>query len=167
MNKKLPHNLIFLILGIIIGHGISSYFLLDTYSPSIYYGGGLQGSSDMSNMHSGYAMIDVDILLPVPEVSLEVYKDGKDGYNIKIVTSNYKFTPEAVNFKPTQGEGYAHVYVNDVKIARLYNEWFHIPGEAFDQDTNLIEVVLNANDHSEWMIDDVHISATATVRDSL
>lgn len=111
----------------------------------------------MEAMHS-HAMLEVDKESPVPEISIKAYKDKKDGYNIHIMTENFSFAPTKVNGLPTQGEGHAHLYVNEEKIARVYGEWFHVSADLLEYGENIIEVTLNANDHSEWIVDGVHIA---------
>ncbi len=96
-------------------------------------------------------------------ISFSAIKDTKDGYNLHVMTNNYKWTPETVNTKPIQGEGHAHVYVNDVKVARLYGDWFHVPGTFFKTGENEIKVTLNANDHSEWGKNGKVIESVVTV----
>lgn len=113
-------------------------------------------------MHS-HAMLEVDMTKPVPSVSVDALEDAKDGYNIRLTTANYTWTPEKVNGTPVQGEGHAHIYVNGVKVARLYGEWFHLPTDKLLDGENVIEVTLNANDHSEWVQDGEHIAATVTL----
>lgn len=116
----------------------------------------------MMDMHD-HATLEVDVAKPVPSVSVEAMKDAKDGYNLHIVTKNYKWTPEKVNQTPVQGEGHAHIYVNGEKIARLYGEWFNVPGAVLQSGKNEIKITLNANDHSEWLNNGEHIEAITVI----
>ena len=43
------------------------------------------------------------------------------------------------------GEGHAHLYVDDRKIARLYAPWFHL--DSLPPGTHTLRVELNSNDH--------------------
>lgn len=110
-----------------------------------------------------HPMLEIDQTKPIPSLSIEVTPDSKDGYNIHLLTKNYKFTPQDVGGKATANEGHAHLYVNGVKVARLYGEWFNLSTGALKAGDNTIEVTLNANDHSEWVVLGKHIKATATV----
>lgn len=92
-----------------------------------------------------------------PTVSVEAIKDAKDGYNINIITTNFVWAPEHVNQTPIQGEGHAHIYVDNIKIARVYSNWFHLSDSNLHPGKNTIVVTLNANDHSEWMKNAEHI----------
>ncbi len=110
-----------------------------------------------------HSMLEVDKTVPVPTVEIESFKDEKDGYNLHVFTKNYVFTPEKVNSEPIQGEGHAHIYVNGIKAARLYGDWFNLPSSFLKDGDNVIEVTLNANDHSEWVVDGQHLSASTTI----
>jgi hypothetical protein len=44
------------------------------------------------------------------------------------------------------GEGHAHLYIDNVKRARLYGTWFHL--EDLEPGKHIIRVTLNANNHS-------------------
>lgn len=96
-----------------------------------------------------------------PTIEVDVTEDAKSGWNIKLDTTNFIFTPEKVNGENVVGEGHAHLYVDGEKIARLYGPNFHY-GESFD-DTKTFRVTLNANDHSEYAVDGEVIEATQEV----
>lgn len=89
----------------------------------------------------------------IPTLSVEVYPDAKSGYNIKLITENFIFTPERVNTENIENQGHAHIYINNEKVARVYSEWFHIDNHHLSTDINELRVTLNANDHSEWSLD--------------
>lgn len=67
------------------------------------------------------------------------------GWNLRLKTTNFEFSPENANGPHQAGEGHAHLYVNGKKRARLYGRWFHIdrlpPGRV------ALTVTLNSNDH--------------------
>lgn len=107
--------------------------------------------------------IEVSPDLPIPSIQMELAKDSKAGYNLSITTKNFTFTPEKVNTEPVPGEGHAHIYIDGVKIARLYGTAFHIPTDSLSKGAHKVEVTLNANDHSDWVHDGEHIEATGTI----
>lgn len=108
----------------------------------------------MTHMHP---MTELDPSLPVPAVSVEAIPDEKDGYNIHVTTEHFAFTPEMVNGDVVSNSGHAHIYVNGTKVARLYGPWFNLPSSALQSGRNEVMVTLNANDHSEWSRDGMHI----------
>lgn len=93
-----------------------------------------------------------------PTVQLEVVEDAKSGYNVRIVTSNFTFTPEKVNTQNVIGEGHAHLYVDGEKISRLYANNFHY--DVSFEGKKTFRVTLNANDHSEYAVNGQKIEAT-------
>lgn len=152
MQKIILSGMISLVIGFVVGYLIFS----GPQTPA--------QMASMQNMESmPHPMLEVDSSLPVPSVSLEAISDSKDGYNLHITTTNYTFTPEKVGESPTQNEGHAHLYVNGVKIARLYGPWFNISNSVLKDGENTVEVTLNANDHSEWMQNGTHISDIITI----
>lgn len=110
--------------------------------------------------HGGQAVVDVS---PAPTVTLVAQADSKSGYNLRLETENFTFTPESVGGENVQGQGHAHVYVNDVKITRVYGDWVHLPAEVFKAGENRILVTLNANDHSQWHIANEPVQAEIMV----
>lgn len=100
---------------------------------------------------------------PAPEISLAVFQDKSEGYNLHIITSNFRFSPERTGKVSEIVEGHAHLYVNGVKKARIYGNWFHIPGDWINPGENIVRVTLNDNVHMTWAIDGVAIAAEAVV----
>lgn len=96
-----------------------------------------------------------------PTVDFTVTEDAKSGWNVRVDTTNFEFTPGSVNADNVAGEGHAHLYVDGQKVARLYGPDFHY-GETFDG-TKTFRVTLNANDHSEYAVDGEVIEATQKV----
>ncbi len=77
-------------------------------------------------------------------------RDYQSGYNLKLRTSNFKFTPETLNAALEQNAGYAYVSVNGQNIGRVYSPIYHIPESFFNTGTNTISVVLKANNYKTW-----------------
>jgi hypothetical protein len=96
---------------------------------------------------------------PYPTIKIKLIKDNMDGYNLLIDLNNFTLAPEQVGKKNKPNTGHLHLYVNDIKIARIYSKWFHIPGRYFNLKENLIKVTLNANMHGEFTIDGNPIQA--------
>jgi len=88
---------------------------------------------------------------PKPLVDLQVIPLPDGGYNVRVQTLNFTFAPEHVGMEPVTGEGHAHLYVDDVKVARIYGEWYHL--ESIPEDAEVISVSLYANDHRPLAIE--------------
>jgi len=137
-----------IILGLTVGFSI--------FSPSSMTGEMDMSGGDMKSHPHG--IVEIDYIYPIPEISIEAIKDEKGGFNILVTTNNYTFTPEKINQEPVANEGHAHVFVNGKKINRLYGEWYYLSEDKFVDGDNVIEVTLNANEHSDWGRDGQHIS---------
>ncbi|MEQ9488631.1 MAG: hypothetical protein RIM72_06525 [Alphaproteobacteria bacterium] len=111
--------------------------------------------------HDHAEMLVLDAAAAPPTLTLDVVEDPMSGWNLNIRTANFRFAPEHASSAHIAGEGHAHVYVNGVKIARLYGPWMHIG--ALDPGENVIMVTLNSNDHRTFAIGDTPISAQTTV----
>jgi hypothetical protein len=98
-----------------------------------------------------------------PEIELSVTEDKMmpGQFQLFINTSNFEFAPESVSEDYVQGEGHAHVFVDDVKISRAYGPWYHLP--KLKPGTHEIKVTLNTNNHQEYAVDGEPVRATTTV----
>ena len=88
------------------------------------------------------------------------------GYNVRVQTLNFTFTPQNIDMDPIPGEGHAHLYLDGVKIARLYGEWYP-PGRASPRTPKLLTVALYANDHSPFTVDGLPVSASLLLVDMM
>ena len=98
-----------------------------------------------------------------PVVDLQVIPLSDGSYNVRIQTMNFIFAPHNVDKDPADGEGHAHLYVDDVKIARAYGEWYHIA--SLPEDAEMIYVALYANNHQPLTVDGEPISDRVLVSD--
>ena len=98
-----------------------------------------------------------------PFVDLQVLALADGGYNVRVQTLNFTFAPQHVGLDPMGDEGHAHLYIDDVKIARLYGEWYYL--DALPANAQQISVVLYANNHQALAVDGVAISDMVEVAD--
>ena len=101
---------------------------------------------------------------PYPSVNLEIYEDNIDGYNLFIKLENFILTPMDVGKKNKSNSGHMHLYVNDIKIGRVYSNWFHIPGRYFNLKENIIRITLNSNLHDSFAINGNPIESEIKVK---
>jgi hypothetical protein len=72
------------------------------------------------------------------------------GWNLELITTNFRFAPEHVGTAVLPSEGHAHLYIDGVKIGRIYGPWYNLPPTLFKgAGDHEIRVTLNANDHSD------------------
>ena len=97
------------------------------------------------HMHHSHGTHEITNYNMPPEVTLEIFKDAKSGYNIHLKTKNFRFAPELVNTSPMEGSGHVHLYVNKKKY-RLYGPWFHLPKIPKGEVTIHVELCANTHD---------------------
>lgn len=97
-----------------------------------------------------HEQVEIAADAPVPTLSAVVEEDAKSGWNIQLVTTNFAFAPERASGEHVVGEGHAHVYIDGVKIGRVYGPWYHVDG--YTEGVHTVRVTLNANDHREYAI---------------
>ena len=105
--------------------------------------------------------IDVDGWAARPTLDTAVYRDPSAGWNLNVITTNFTFDARAAGLENVEGHGHAHVYVNGVKLGRVYGAWHHIG--ALPLGKNEVTVSLYANDHSALASGGVKITSTSTV----
>jgi len=96
-----------------------------------------------------------------PTFEVQVLRDPVAGWNILIVT-DVRFAPENVSTGNVEGEGHAHVYVDGVKVSRIYGMWHYLndlePGE------HEIRIELSNNDHTPITTGDHVLEQIVTIR---
>lgn len=96
-----------------------------------------------------------------PGLTVEVFKDPMAGWNLHVMPANFRFAPENASAADRPGEGHAHVYVNGVKLARLYGEWMHFP--ELPKGAVEVKVSLNANGHGVLTVDGKPVEASVSL----
>ena len=71
--------------------------------------------------------------LPVPGIALEISADTMDGFNLTLQLENYSLMPPAAasTGKLRNVEGHAHLYINGIKIQRVYGMHLHLSRSLF------------------------------------
>ncbi len=130
---------------------------------SMYWTPLVEGSNPYRDTPLHMLMQDHSQLLEVdaaaaPAIALRVFDLGDGSYNLQLETSNFTFTPQNIDKAPVLNEGHAHLYVDGVKLARIYGEWSHVP--TLPPDAEALTVALYANNHQGFAVDGEPISAT-------
>lgn len=154
----MPKGLFLLIIGLFFGTGLG--FLLAASSGAQLsghdHGGGAvhdHAAHDHDGMHDQLVEAGADVAL-----SLTLLPDGPQSRNLHMQTTNFSFAPEAVNGAHVPGQGHAHIYVDGVKVARVYSPWVHL--QALPRGDHTLRVTLNANDHRPLAMDGAPVEAT-------
>ncbi len=117
--------------------------------------------SEAADDHHGAKAPEPVALQAPASVTISAEPDADGGVDVQIVTEGFHFAPELVDQAHTPGAGHAHIYVDGVKLGRVFENEYHIeqlaPGE------HDIRVSLNTNDHSELTYAGKKIESTVTV----
>lgn len=100
-----------------------------------------------------------------PKATLEIQKDPTGGFNVHVVTTNFRWRPELASMRYEPGEGHAHVYLDGRKLMRIYNEWFHLNTYQFSTKPGeqLLSIEFVGNDHAPYTIQGLPVGAEQIV----
>ena len=114
-SSPMPRSLALLLIGLSFGGGIG-FFLAAANNVALdghRHGPDTSRDSD----HAAVAGHGGTIALPsgpdAPTLDFRVVRDAASGWNLHIVTTNFRFAPERANAPHRPGEGHAHVYVTE------------------------------------------------------
>lgn len=128
------------------------------HSDPAMHGPGTAGGAAHAELHDTPLEVAAD---EAPKVSIMLMPDPMSGYNLRVMTDGFTFVPQSVSGAHVAGEGHAHVYVNDVKLSRLYGEWMHIG--ALPKGDVTVSVTLNTNDHRVYAVDGRPVEASTSI----
>lgn len=111
--------------------------------------------------HDHETAFEVPAGTTAPTVGISVDRDAMTGWNVALSIENFTFAPERASGAHVMGEGHAHLYVDGVKIARLYGPWYHIA--ELSPGMRTVEVKLSTNDHSIYAVNGEEVSASVTI----
>ena len=96
-----------------------------------------------------------------PTLDIVLAEDQGGGWNLQILTTNFRFAPDHVNQPHRAGEGHANLYVNGENVARVYGPWFHIG--SLPSGRTEVTVTLISNDHHGLAVGDEKLSVTKEI----
>ncbi len=136
-----------------------------------------------TNGHSEYAVdgqpvqavttLSVPAMPPAPEevgqveapagmdVAISLEPDPVGGANLMVMPQGFTLAPEHVNAPNVAGQGHPHVYVNGVRLGRVYSPYLHMGKLA--PGMNEVRVTLNTNMHQEYARNGETLEALATI----
>ncbi len=119
-------------------------------------------ADNLSHDEHEHGGLEIPANLPIPTVNLIVHPDARQGWNLEVQISNFTFAPNLVNQANIPSAGHAHLYIDGVKITRLYGSWYYL--DSLAPGTHDITVSLNSNGHETLMHNGQPIAATVRVR---
>lgn len=147
---KNQNYLVLIIISLIIGFAVGFFVSRQaTPAPSVQGETTKQESAKTHDNHP-HSQKDVSGSSLIPTIELIIQEDPVSGWNAQILTTNFTFAPESVSTEDIEGEGHAHIYVDGVKVNRVYSPWYHL-GEL-EPGIHEISATLSTNDHQELTI---------------
>ena len=119
-----------------------------------------EGSHSSSGHHHSTEPGTIESEVPI-SISFTTEVDDHGGVDIQITTEGWLWTPDNVDGEHVTGEGHAHIYVDGVKIGRIYGPTYYLEGvEAGERQ---VRISLNSNSHDELTYDGNAVEAIASV----
>ena len=138
--------------------------LLMIYNKSL-----LAANPQTSKTQHVHKEVEISNHTPVPQLKVQLYKDERDGFNLHINLINYEIeAPESAATDKTQTilEGHAHLFINGVKIRRLYSRYAHLNADLFNNGINMVTVTLNSHQHDTWTYNKRPLTSSVTIDNS-
>jgi len=124
-------------------------------------------SDSASGEEMSHGTVEIRAGFRVPELSAELFVDAMDGYNLQLELAHYSIMPpikKLIGSAPkVQLEGHAHLYINGVKIQRVYGHNLHLPAKLFNNGINTITISLHDHNHATWTERGVELQTTLTM----
>ena len=97
---------------------------------------------------------------PAPAISLTL-SETPNGYEVTVLTEDFTFSEDLAGLYHVPGMGHGHLYVGGMKLGGLYQATAQIG--ALPPGAHEVRVTLNTNDHRAYVVDDVPVTASATI----
>lgn len=165
MDRSIP----LLLIGLVFGAGLGFTYAAGngtTLDGHDHSDPAHHGTHDAAvSAHEGHGAHD-DVLVietgdTAPTLETHITPDPASGWNLHIMTQNFAFSPERASLEHVPGEGHAHVYINGVKLGRVYSHWVHL--DNLPEGEVEVKVTLNANDHRPLSVGDRALEAVQVV----
>lgn len=103
-------------------------------------------TSTNEHLHSsGHPAVEIPEGVEIPEVQVSVDQLSDGSWLLQVDKKNFTFTPEQAGSSVIDFQkGHGHVYINGVKINRLYGDYFNL---ELPKGKNAIKVALVLNNH--------------------
>ena len=108
----------------------------------------------------------IDADKPYPSINLKVIEDKIDGYNIFIDLKNFNLNPSEIGGENISNSGYLQLFINDIRITRIYSDWVHVPQRFFNLEENFIKITIHSYLHDQFTIKGKPIEHIVKVNDN-
>lgn len=94
---------------------------------------------------------------PAPKIALSTARTDA-GWTVTLMSDDFEFTPDLVDGPHVPGTGHGHIYINGLKLGRLYSPTTTIGNLPLGQ--HEIRVTLSTNDHRAYIANEVPVTAS-------
>ncbi|NGO14678.1 hypothetical protein G5C60_45595 [Streptomyces sp. HC44] len=98
-----------------------------------------------------------------PEVEIEVLPDARDGWNVRLTVSDFRFSPADAKKVAVEGRGYALLRLDGRSVALLRDPTHHLAGRLVARGTHQVTARLYADDDTVWAVDGEPVQSTADI----
>jgi len=100
---------------------------------------------------------------PAPEIELAVKPAAEgDGWQVHVSARDFRFDKSLVDGIHIPGTGHGHLYLNGLKLQRLYSPDAKIG--ALPPGVHTVRVTLNTNDHRAYVVEGEPVSRSASFK---
>ena len=122
----------------------------------------MAGADDNSQDNEMAGIYKVPADEPQPSLDMSVSENSDtNGWKISVDTQNFQFAKELADGDHVAGMGHGHIYINGVKLGRLYENVATIG--ALPKGRHIVRVTLNTNNHQTYMVAGKRVTATASI----
>lgn len=122
------------------------------------------GDEDIPMDHSmhGSTKIEIGADDNAPAIEMQVTLNDDETWAVNISTQNFEFfEPQTEPLAHKDGQGHGHLYLNGLKLQRLYSNTATIG--KLPEGRHVITVTLNSNDHKAYAINGEPVSASSEI----
>ena len=116
-----------------------------------------------ASKHAHDTPLELGMSDETPTLSIALHPDPMSGYNLQLIIENFRFSGQNASLDHIEGEGHAHLYIDGVKIARLYGDWTHLA--KLPDGAQTMTVSLTSNDHRALTVNGVKLEASLSLSD--
>jgi len=122
-----------------------------------------EGDAKMDHSsHGGDAIFNLHDSASAPKIEMSVTPEADNKWAVEVTTDNFNFfEPKVEPLKHKDGQGHGHLYLNGLKLQRMYNGSAIIGALPIGKHT--VSVTLNTNDHQAYAVHGKVVSASVDI----
>lgn len=114
------------------------------------------------SMHGAEAVFEISNKQSSPEIMMSVVQGSDKKWRVEVNAENFNFFEPVVEpLVHKNGQGHGHLYLNGLKLQRMYTGSAMIGVLPLGQHT--VSVTLNTNDHKAYSVDGKLLSSDVTI----